>query len=132
MSILWYESESSFTCKLNLLYLLLCIRPRFVHALLERLKASWAIRHCLNLTMSLEMIIKLANFKKVNKGRYFYVGSYTVVHSFVLRSYAIREFLNMNVYWLVPQLLVNNFVFCVRSRPKPRTKTYSKEFCGGL
>jgi len=47
--------------------------------------------------MSLEIIIKPANFKEVNKDGYYYVGRYSVVHNFVFRSYAIREFLNLNV-----------------------------------
>lgn len=101
MFIFWYESESLFICKLNLLYLLLCIRFCFVYVLLERFKVFWVIRYCLNLMMFFEMIIKLVNFKKVNKGRYFYVGSYIVVYSFVLCLYVICEFFNMNVYWLV-------------------------------
>ena len=67
--------------------------------MIERLKATrkWAISHCFNFTMSLEMIIKPANFKEVNKDGYYYVGRYSVVHNFVFRSYAIREFLNLNV-----------------------------------
>ena len=54
--------------------------------------------------------------------------------SSALRPYTMHESLTepTRFYRLLPQYRVNNYryiVFCSRSRPKKRRKTYNKELC---